>query len=398
MNRKQRKRGQGEGSIYRRKDGRWVGVVNLGYHDGKRARKSVYGATQAEVIEQMAEARKAAREGTLVVDERQTVAQFLGHWLAEAVEKSVRPSTFRRYSDLVRLHIIPELGRIRLTKLTPQHVQALLNAKLGGKAASRERCGRPADDGLSARTVHHIHGVLRTALGQALKWGLVSRNVATLVSPPRVPHTEIRPLNVTEARKLLGEIKGHRFEPLFVTALATGMRQGELLGLAWEDVDCERRTLRVRQSLQRIEGKLEIVEVKTAKGRRTVALPGLVVEVLQRHSVAQKEQRLLAGSKWTESGLVFTTKVGTPLCARNVLKQFKDVLTKAELPEQRFHDLRHGAASLLLAQGVSAREIMEILGHSQIGITMNLYSHVMPEVLHDAAAKLNRVLSSPQLP
>jgi integrase len=252
---KQRKRGQGEGSIYRRKDGRWVGVVNLGYRDGKRARKSVYGATQAEVIEGMAEARKAAREGTLVLDERQTVAQFLECWVTEAVEKSVRPSTFRRYSDLVRLHINPELGRIRLTKLTPQHVQALLNAKLGGKAASREKCGRPAEHGLSARTVHHIHGVLRTSLGQALRWGLVSRNVATLVSPPRVAHTEIRPLSVTEARKLLGEIKGHRFEALFVTALATGMRQGELLGLAWEDVDFQRKTLRVRRSLQRIEGK-----------------------------------------------------------------------------------------------------------------------------------------------
>lgn len=329
----------------------------------------------------------------LILDERQTVAQYLAHWLHQCAKPVVRPSTFRRYGDMVRLHIAPELGAIRLSKLTPQHVQAFLNRKCGAPSASRTKVGRPTPRGLSPRTVRHCHAVLRVALGQALRWGLVSRNVAALVSPPRVEHTEVQPFNPEEARHFLGAVQGDRLEALYTVALACGLRQGEALGLLWDDVDLDAGSLRVCHALQRVDGVLTLVEPKTARSRRNIALPALVVKALRAHRARQLQERLLAGQRWEDTGFVFTTTIGTPLDARNVQDGFKAVLARAKLRQQRFHDLRHGAASLLLAQGVQPRGVMEILGHSQIGITLNLYSHVMPELLRDAADKMDAVLA-----
>ena len=387
------KRGNREGSIFQRADGRWCAVVSLGWQNGRRARKYVYGATQAEIVERLTVARKAAKDGVLVLDERQTVAQYLKHWLQHCARPKVRPSTFRRYSDIVRLHIEPELGPTRLSKLTPQQVQTFLNRKCGSASASRAKVGRPTPRGLSPRTVRHCHAVLRVALGQALRWGLLTRNVATLVDPPRTTHTEVQPFSPDEARRFLVAVEGNRLEALYTVALACGLRQGEALGLRWQDIDLDAGSLRVCHALQRVEGTLTLVEPKTARSRRTVALPTIVVKALRAHRARQLEERLLAGRRWQEAGFVFTSTIGTPLDARNVQDAFKAVLTSAELRPQRFHDLRHGAASLLLAQGVQPRGVMEILGHSQIGITLNLYSHVMPELLREAADKMDAVLA-----
>lgn len=417
-----KKRGQNEGSIYqRKKDGRWVGAIDLGWQSGKRRRKYVYGPTQQSVVERMADERKNAKDGTLVLDERQTVAKFLESWLDECARPKVRPNTLRRYRDLVRLHIKPEIGQVPLAKLTAQQVQGFLNRKFGGAAASKPRKGRPAPKGLSARTVQHCHAVLRTALGQALRWGMVARNVATLVALPRAPHKEVQPFSREEARQFLKATKGHRLEALYTVALACGLRQGEALGLRWPDVDVDAGTLTVRHQLQRVarptlqpnagdgepsadqaRGKakrqkkteVQLVEPKSPRSRRTIALPQLVVNALRVHRARQLEERLLAGRRWHDTGFVFTTAIGTPLDARNVQDNFKDLLKDAELRPQRFHDLRHSAASLLLAQGVPARGVMEILGHSQIGITLNLYSHVMPELLRDAAQKMDAALAA----
>ncbi len=372
------RRGQNEGSIYKRGDGRWVAVASLGYKNGKRHRKSFYGETRREVQEKLTATLRSHQQGLPPPPERQTVGQFLEYWLAQSVKLSVRPLTYEGYRLHVRNHIVPALGRIRLTKLTAQDVQELLNDKLR--------------EGYAPRTVQYMHAVLRRALVQAFKWGLVVQNVATLVDRPQVRRPEVKPFDPEQARALLVAVKGDRLEALYSVALAVGLRRGEALGLHWDDVDLDAGTLRVRCTLQRVDGKLRLEPTKTDRSRRTIALPQTVAVALRVHRARQLRERLAAGSRWQETGLVFTTGIGTPLEPRNVTRHFRNVLTKTGLPLKRFHDLRHTCASLLLVQGVHPRVVMEILGHSQISMTMDTYSHVMPVLQHDAASQMDALL------
>ncbi len=374
------KRGQNEGSIYKRKDGRWTAVVSFGYKNGKRWRKSFYGKTRRDVQEKLNKALRAYQQGLPVAPERQTVGQFLEHWLFESVKPTVRPSTYIRYTEHVRNHISPAIGHIKLAKLTPQHVQALQNDKLG--------------EGLAPATVRYMRAVLRRALNQALKWDLVARNAAALVDAPRVVQKEIEPFTLEQARTFLDAIRGDRLEALYSVALAVGLRKGEVLGLKWSDVDLDKRTLTVRASLQRINGALVFVEPKSRQSRRTVALPQTVIDAVKLRRARRAEERLLAGSRWKDHGLVFPTTIGTPMDPRNLTRHFKRALQTAELPLRRFHDLRHSCASLLLAQDVHPRVVMEILGHSQISLTMNTYSHVIDKLQHEAAAKIDAALEA----
>jgi integrase len=249
--------------------------------------------------------------------------------------------------------------------------------------------------GLSVKSVTYIHQVLRTALQLAVRWDLVQRNVALLVDRPRRVRKEIHPLTPHEARRFLATITGHRLEALFTVALAMGLRQGEALGLSWKDIDFAAGTLRVRHQLQRIDGQLVLVEPKSDRSRRDLVMPASIVERLQEHEQRQVSEKLWAGSRWVDSGLVFTNRGGGPVQARRVIEQFHQELAKAGLERRRFHDLRHSCATLLLVQGVSPRVVMEILGHSEIGLTMNTYSHVVPELQRDAAAKMESVLTRP---
>ena len=227
-------------------------------------------------------ALKSVQDGLPIPGERQTVDQYLESWLEELAKPSIRPMTYVSYASLIRLHVIPELGVFRLAKLTPQHVQALMNPKLAA--------------GLSPRRVAMIRGVLRTALNRALRWGLVSRNVATLVSPPWAVRFEVRPLEPEQARLFLKAVSGDPLEALYTVALAVGLRQGELLGLRWEDVDLDAGVLHIRHGLQRIEGKLRLVEPKLPQARRTIVMPALVTVPPCSYRVRQMEQRLLAGT------------------------------------------------------------------------------------------------------
>lgn len=347
--------------------------------DGRR--RSVFGRTRAEAIRKLTRAIRDRDYGMPFHYERLTVAKFLTQWLEDSVKPAVRFSTYVSYSYLMQAHASPALGRIALARLTPQVVQKFLNDKLAS--------------GLSPRRVQYLHAVLRRALGQAEKWGLVSRNVAKLVDPPRVQHPEIKPLTPEESRIFLGTAVGHRLEALYIVAICLGLRQGEVLGLHWQDIDLEKGTLFVRHSLQRIDGKLQLIEPKTARSRRTIALPSLAIRALRKHRVWQMEERLAKGSAWLETGQVFTTRVGTPLDARNVVRQFHMLLDQAGLPRIRFHDLRHTAASLLLTQGVHPRVVMETLGHSQISLTMNVYSHVLPALQREAANSMDAILRRP---
>jgi len=379
------KRGQNEGTICKRDDGRWVAALNLGYTVGKdgtrrRHRKWFYGATRREVQEALTKALRDHQQGLPVAVEKQTVAQYLDRWLADVAKPSLRPSTFTSYESYVRLHIKPALGHHQLAKLAPQHVQAFLNAK--------------GASGLSPRTVQYLRAILRRALGQALRWGLVARNVATLVDPPRSRRPEVRPLSPEQARAFLESVKGDRLEALWSVAVAVGLRQGEALGLRWDDVDLDGGTLRVRHAMQRVGGKPTFVEPKTDRSRRTIALPASIVAALRAHKVRQLEERLLAGGRWHDWGLVFPSTIGTPLDGANVTKRLQAHLERVGLPRQRFHDLRHCCASLLLAQGVHPRVVMEVLGHSQIALTMDTYSHVMPTMQREAAALMDGILAA----
>ena len=303
-------------------------------------------------------------------------------WLRDSVERTVRPSTYRSYAWVVRVHLTPGLGHLSLARPTPQQVQAFLNAKANGN--------------LAPRSVAYLRAVLRQALGQAERWGLVTRNAARLAEPPRVPRCEVHPLSQKEVQRFLAAIKGDRLEAVYLVALGAGLRQGEILGLAWTDIDVERATLIVRHSLQRVHGRLELGEPKSATSHRIVALPQIVLGAIRVHRTRQRQERLLAGSRWHDDtrGLVFTSTIGTPMDGIAVTRRFQALLAGASLPHQRFHDLRHACASLLLAQGVAPRVVMETLGHSQISLTLNTYSHVIPALGRAAADRMDEMLAT----
>jgi integrase len=360
--------------VAQRADGSWYGYVSL--ERGKR--KWYTGKTRAEVQAKVAQGVRSALDGLPIPPERGTVGQFLEEWLEGTVRTKVRPATFSSYRDLVRLHLLPELGGIRLNRLTPAQVQGMLN----GRFAS----------GLSARRVEYIRAVLRASLNQALRWGLVTRNAAALARSPQVSRREVEPLSPEDAKILLQAVKGDRLECLYSVALALGMRQGEILALQWKDVDFDERTLEVRHSLQWVDGRFSLAEPNSERSRRRLGpLPVELVDGLRTHRVRQMEEKL-ASDPWDEWDLVFTTARGRPLHATDVTHTFQAHLANAGLPKKRFHDLRHTCASFLLAQGVSARVVMEILGHSQISLTLNTYTHVSPSVQGDALTRISAML------
>jgi integrase len=368
------KRGNGEGSIYQRKDGLWVGAVSL--PDGKR--KTVYGKTRQEAAKKMTAVLKDAQTGLPVPTGRKTLGVFLTDYLS-GVKPTIRPSTYRSYEQLTRVHLMPALGKLPLADVTPAKIQAMLAGKL--------------DDGLAPRSVQRIHAVLRQALNQAVAWNLLPRNPALYAKPPKVERFDAPIITIEDARAILGAVKGDRLAALVTVGLSLGLRLGEATGLRWEDVDLDRGTLKVRGQVQRIGGTLTLVDTKTNQSRRTLSMPPVVVESLRAHRVQQLEARLAAGARWQERGLVFCTTLGTPLDGPKVTRRFQRLLGRAGLPRLRFHDLRHGHASLLLAQGVDRKTVSDLLGHSQIGITANLYAHVAPALKLDAAAKMQAALA-----
>lgn len=338
----------------------------------------MYGKTSSEVRAKLAAALAEVHKGRLPTRRSPTVAEFLRSWLETSVKPRVRPLTYAGYRVNVEKHLVPALGKIPLDQLTPQNVQEMMNHDLA--------------TGLSPKSVVYIHQVLRTALGLAVRWDIVSRNVARLVDRPRVQRKPINPLTPDEARLFLRAIRGHRLEALFSVALALGLRQGEALGLRWQDIDFGAGTLRISHQLQRIDRRLTLVPPKTEKSRRTLVMPPMIVDQLHEHEKRQVAERIWSGSNWQEYDLVFPNRTGRPTQARRVIEQFHEALADAGIRHMRFHDLRHSCATLLLVQGVSPRVVMEVLGHSEIALTMNAYSHVVPELQRDAAQKMQAIL------
>jgi integrase len=358
-----RRRAPGEGTISKRVDGRWIGIIDLGWQDGKRQRKSLYGRTRAEVADTLAKARPDHQAGQLVADDRITVQQFLDTWL-ETVRTSITDSTWTRYENLLRRHATPFIGRLRLGRLLRFHLEQLCVGRI--KA------------GLSPTTVLQLHRVLHHALRDATRWSLVPRNVSDLVTPPRKAPYDFRVLLADQARAFPQAVKGDRLEALYVLAITAGMRQGELFGLRWADVNLQAGSVRL------------VRQLKTKSSRRQILLPRIAVEALTSHHKRQGEERRLAGTAWENNGLVFPNQVGRPINPSNFLpRDFYPLLKRAGLPRMRFHDLRHSAATLLLELGIHPKVVSEMLGHSQIGITLDLYSRVTATMQQQAVTALD---------
>jgi integrase len=374
-----KKRGNNEGSIYRRKNGTWAAQYTVWTAEGRK-RRSVSGKTRAEVSRKLTEAM-ANRDGGLVYDAgKLTVGEYLNGWLADSVKGTVKETTYANYSYVTRVHISPALGRVKLKNLTPAHVRGFY--------------GEKARSGLAAATVKKMHVVLRKALSQAVSDGLIPRNAADGVKPPRVsaPGEEIKPLDSEECAAFLEASCGERLEALYVLAVHCGLREGELLALRWEDVDLEaaKPALLVRRTLTRGEdgrGWVVGASTKSGKGRR-VRLTRRAVAALKTHRKRQLEERMQLAGLWQDQGLVFPNETGSlfnPSNLRN--RSFKRIKARSGVREDlRFHDLRHTCATLLLGEGVNAKVVSEMLGHASITITLNTYSHVLPDMQDSAAA------------
>jgi integrase len=376
---KKKQRGNGAGTVYPRKNkaGKVIGYRGSYIVNGKRYYVSA--KTKTETEQKLRQAMTDADRGLTFDAGGLTLGDYLDRWLNDSVRDTVRNTTFERYEQIVRMHIKPALGRVKLKNLTPTHVRGLYKEKLQSR---------------SPRTVQYIHVTLHKALKQAVNDGLVPRNVTDSVKPPQVRREEIHPLTPEQVNALLNAARGDRLEALYMLAIHTGLRQGELLGLKWEDVNLEEGTLQVRRTLTTAKGGPVLSTPKTKGSRRSVKLTQSAVEALRCHLQQQLGEIDMAGSLWEENGLIFASETGEPLERRSIVKyQFKKVLKCAGLPDIRFHDLRHTCATLLLGRNVNPKIVSEMLGHATIAITLDTYSHVLPNMQDEAAKALEDALS-----
>lgn len=368
------KRANGEGSVYRHEDGkRWWAAVTV---DGRRVRRLRRNRTLAQ--EALGELLKDKRRGTLG-RERPTVATLLDDWLASVTD--LRPRTLNGYRAYAEHHVKPALGDIELRELTPQDVERAMRAW--------------RDKGLSARTVSHLRALLRNALNVGIRWGLVEVNVAGLARPPKVPRYEVRPLTLADAQRLREAVADDRLAALYLLALSRGLSLSEALGLRWSDIDLENGTLAIPRSMHRVDGAYRFEEPKNEHRRRTVALPPQLVAAFREHRKRQDIERDAAADRWLGDewpGLVFRTTEGRPLNPSVATHRLQALVERAGLPRITFHQLRHAAVSLMAAQGVPLRDIMETVGHSQPQTTMAIYAHVAPDSQRESAAKVAAAL------
>jgi len=392
-----KRRGNREGTIYQDKDGRWRAAIDLGIVNGRRKRKVLSDATRREVADKLARALRDQQEGALVTDERQTVRQYIAHWL-ETCKDMVRPATYDSYEYMTRIWIVPRLGHLRLAKLSAQHVQAFITEINGTD--------------ISPKTVRHIHGTLRAALNHAVRLGVIRQNVALLVDLPKARRYLVQPWTAEQIGQFLAAARGDRFEAAYYVALGAGLREGEILGMTWSLVDLDGGTARVTQKVERVRGHgLRLSRPKGDAGEATVTLPAIVVQKLRTHRTTQMRERLMAGGTWPgeaelrrrlvedqalpeqyRADLIFTSRAGTAVDPVKLYRRFQAIREAAGLPPHRFHDLRHDHASFMLSLGVSLKEIQASLRHSQIGLTADTYTHLLAAVSAANAAKMDGLL------
>ncbi|MEV7613781.1 site-specific integrase [Streptomyces sp. NPDC089799] len=366
----------GAGSIWQRTDGRYEARVYVPQPDGTRKRKTVYGKTWEECDTKRQELVLRDRQGVPTPTRSARLSEWLPYWLEEFVKPERKKTTYAKYETHVRRYLIPNIGSKRLENLAVADVRRMLTT---------------VTTQASAATAKESHRVLRSALSAACREELISRNVVQLVPAPRVQSRELKPWDLDQTVAFL---EAARLDPLyaaFVLAVALGLRRGEVLGLSWTDIDLDRRTLTVRNQIQRVQKELYADSTKNRR-TRVIPIPLMCVAPLRWQRLRQAAQREAADADWQESGYVFTTRSGRPIEPRNISRSFERIADGAGLPRVRLHDARHGCATLLFAAGVPPRVVMEILGHSQIAVTMNIYTHVTEETRREAIGHMDRML------
>ncbi|HEY9078078.1 MAG TPA: site-specific integrase [Anaerolineaceae bacterium] len=367
-----KRRGNQEGTIYQRKSGTWLAQVSI---QGKRVSKSF--PTQKESRLWIKKMLEQVESGLNATGARMIFGTYLKTWLENA-RGTIRPKTWQQYEGIVRNHLAPALGSIRLSELQPNHIQNLY--------------GQMLKHGHSPRTMQLIHSVLRRALVIAQRQGLIGRNPAKVVDPPRYAKGEMKVFTDTQARQLLITARGMRNEALYHLAVTTGMRQGELLGLKWKDIDWSTCTIHVQRQAQRINGMgIIFSETKTRSGNRMIQFGQETLKLLAAHLKRQDLERKVEG--WRENDLIFPSTIGTPLEQRNFYREFKELLKVAGLPDIRFHDLRHTAATLMLLNGIPLLVVSRRLGHAKPSITLDVYGHYLPGMQSEAAALMDELVT-----
>jgi integrase len=404
---RKKKRGYGEGAVQQRADGRWMAQLMVGYKpDGSRDIRSVYGKTRGECQKKLTELRRRRDEGLLGDPGagKETVEAFLRRWLA-SIEGTMEPGSLRRHRDNVNRHIVPVVGRHRLSALKPEHVDGMLAAirtgetlKLAAEAMAKKqgRGKRTMPDVPSPRTVKYCFTTIRKALDKAVAWGAVPRNVARAVDRPQVPRIEIVALPPKYVAALLELLAadGHRLAPLFTVAVFSGCRLGELLALKWSDVGLDTGRTSVQRTLVGLKGgKPEFHEGgKTLRSRRNFLLSADALVALQAQKDRQGFERQALGDAYADHGLIFATPFGTPLDPANARKRLRAVLKEANLPEYTFHALRHAAATMILVAGVNPKVAADRLGHHSVAFTLDRYTHAVESLDVDAAERLQAMM------
>ncbi|MFH0801161.1 MAG: site-specific integrase [bacterium] len=390
------KRGQNEGSIRKRIDGTWEARVTIGQNQktGKPKRLSRYFKTRKEAQDWISKTSHEKQTGAYIEPHTVTVGEWLDRWLMDYMKPHLKPTTWTGYETLIRRHLKPTIGDILLRELQAIELQRLYRAKL-------EKGRTDGKGGLSSHYVHYIHAVIHEALKQAVKEQLIYRNVAEAVKLPGKVDREIRPLSVDEIARFLEAAQDHRLGAAFLLELGTGLRRGELLALHWKEVDFKKGLLSVKFSLARayVDRKktktaLVFLEPKTKSSKRLIPIPEEIILELKALKARQNEERLFFGEAYEKNDLVFCSEDGRPLDPRNFSRRFENILKKARLPRIRFHDLRHTFATRLLELNEHPKIVQELLGHSRITTTLDIYSHVDPELKVKAAGRLNEMLFS----
>lgn len=403
-----KKRGNNEGSIRERKKGQWEGRVTIGRKpDGSPNRVSFYGLSRAEVAAKITDALSKLQSGTFVEPNKVTVSQWLEKWMKLYQEGTISPNFYARRKDLIRIHITPAIGNIQLLKLKPSDIKKFYNdlEKSGRKPAKKKNgkiipLKKDTSPGLATGTIRHVHNILNPAMKQAVKEGLVPKNVVADAPPPKIVRTrEAKPLSKDQVSKYLGILKENRLYAAFLLDLITGLRRGELIGLQWKDLNMQTGALKIRRQITRIEkenGKssLEYAPLKTPASYRTIILPNVAIIELKAHRKRQAAEELLAGGKYDKKeGLIFCTPLGKKLDTRCLYRIHCKALEDAGLQHTAFHDLRHSCATLLLQAGENIKTIQNLLGHSDVETTLNCYSHVLDEMKQSAADKLDSIFT-----
>jgi integrase len=353
--------------------------MGMDLHGKRIYHNQTFHGTKKEAEKQRTALLHQRDTGNLRKTSKETLSQYISKWLEEIASKRVAPRTYQDYKSYMEHHVYPLLGDVLLSQLRPLDVQLLIN-QLTEKGY--------------IRLARYVHSILRQALEQAVKWEMISRNPARNVSVPRQKHEEQHVLSHDEMRKFLNAALYDPYYPLFVLLLATGMRPGEAFGLQWNDIDLEHNRIAVQRSLDRTGGKWSLKAPKTAQSRRSIPIPNEVSQILIQHGLTQSERKKKFGDNYQDFGFVFTAENGQPIYKQNfVRRHFKPILIKAGLStELRLYDLRHTCATLLLGEGIHPKIVSERLGYASVNMTLNRYSHVLPDMQQTATNAMGEVM------